>query len=379
MRASAILATISILLWTALLLWAASLLSTILDARLLRPLAPAPPPPDAEEVTVIVPARNEAHQIAICLRSLLAQEWPRLRVVCVDDRSEDATYAEASAIRDPRLTVVHGEELPPGWLGKNHANAQGVERAGAATWLLFTDADTEHAPGALPAAMAAAREHRADLFTLLTDLRTGSFWEHALLTHVLGAVIAAFPLRKVNDPRSRVAIANGQYILIRRAVYESVGGHAAIRDRVADDLELARLVKGGGYALRADVGGALVAVRMYTSFREIWWGFVKNASAGAGGPLRALGGVLLMAILGLPFLAAPFLHGGALALALLGCGVALAQRLLLFRLLLPSGAQWALTLPLATLCFMGILLHSAVRQLRGKGPLWKGREYPHGR
>ena len=250
-------AAISVLLWTALLLWSASLLSTILDARVLRPLEPSRPPPDAEEVAVIVPARNEAHQVSLCLRSLLAQEWPRLRVVCVDDRSEDATFAVASAIQDPRLTVVRGEVLPPGWLGKNHANAQGVLRAGDAKWLLFTDADTEHEPSALPAAMAAAREHRADLFTLLTRVRAESFWERALLPHVLGAVIAAFPLRKVNDPRSKIAIANGQYLLIRREVYEKVGGHAAIRDRVADDLELARLVKGGGHRLRAENGRGL--------------------------------------------------------------------------------------------------------------------------
>ena len=351
-------------------------MSALLDARLFEAVPEAPPPPEAEEVAAIVPARNEAHQIGLCLRSLLAQDWPNLRVICVDDRSEDATYHQAAAIADPRLTVVRGAELPAGWLGKNHGNAQGVARAGAARWLLFTDADTEHAPAALSSAMAAARG--ADLFTLLTRIRAETFWERALMTHVLSAVLGAFPLRKVNDPRSRVAISNGQYILIRRDVYDAVGGHAAIRDRVADDLELARLVKGAGYRLHASNGRALVSVRMYTSFAEIWWGFVKNASAGAGGPWRALGGVLFIALSALPFFAAPFLRGEQLALALAGCGVALLQRWLVFALIFPPPA-WALSLPLATVCFMGILLHSAARQLRGKGPLWKGREYPHGR
>ncbi len=330
-------------------------------------------------MAAIVPARDEAHQIALCLRSLLAQQWPRLRVICVDDRSDDATYAVASAIDDPRLVVVRGEELPPGWLGKNHANAQGVLEAGEAAWLLFTDADTEHAPGALPSAMAAARAGGVDLFTLLPEVRAETFWERALMTHVLGAVIGAFPLRKVNDPKSSIAISNGQYILIRREVYQKVGGHAAIRDRVADDLELARLVKGQGYRLRAESGRELLAVRMYTSLRQIWWGFVKNAAAGAGGPIQALGGMLLVGVATLPFLAAPFLRGELLALALAGCATALAQRLFLFRILVPGNVRWAITMPLAGLCFMGILLHSAVRQLRGKGPIWKGREYPHGR
>jgi chlorobactene glucosyltransferase len=363
----------------ALLLWGAFLVSALLDARLLKPLPIERPPPDAEEVAAIVPARNEAHQIALCLRSLLVQDWPRLRVICVDDRSEDATWAEAEALADPRLIVVRGEELPEGWLGKNFANAQGVAHAGDASWLLFTDADTEHAPAALASAMAAARGHRADLLTLLTNVRAESFWERALMTHVLAAVLGAFPLRRVNDPKSAAAIANGQYILIRRQVYQEVGGHAAIRDRVADDLELARLVKGAGHALRAENGSELVSVRMYTSLREIWWGFAKNASAGAGGPWMALGGALFVGLSALPFFAAPFLHGGLLRLALAGCALALLQRLAVFVAVFPAWAPWALTLPLASLCFMGILLHSAVRQLRGKGPRWKGREYPHGR
>jgi len=370
---------VTLLLWLALLVWSAGLLSTLLDLRAMEELVPAPPPADAPEVAVIVPARNEAHQIGACLRSLLAQDWPRLRVICVDDRSEDDTFAQASALVDPRLTVVRGAELPPGWLGKNHANAQGVARAGDAGFLLFTDADTVHAPHALPSAMAAAQRHGAGLFTLLTAVRTESFWERALLPQILAAVVAAFPLRKVNDPRSKVAISNGQYILIRRGVYESVGGHAAIRDRVADDLELARLVKGSGHVLYAENGRAAVSVRMYTSLHEIWWGFVKNASAGSGGPLLALGGTVAVGLTALPFFAAPFLRGGALAVALAGCAVALAQRLLVFSALHPQGLVWAFLMPLGQVMFMGILAHSAVRQLRGLGPRWKGRDYPHGR
>ena len=328
-------------------------------------------------MAVVIPARNEGHQISRCLRSLLAQDWPRLRVVCVDDRSDDATHAEAAALADPRLTVVRGSELPPGWLGKNHANAQGVALAGDAEWLLFTDADTEHAPAALPSAMASAAS--ADLFTLMTDVRAESFWERALMPQILSAVVGAYPLRLVNDPSSGVAIANGQYILIRRAVYEAVGGHAAIRDRVADDLELARLVKGRGFRLRAENGRRLVSVRMYTSLREIWWGFVKNASAGAGGPWMAIGGMLLVGFSALPFFAAPFLHGFELWLALAGCAVALTQRVVVLTALFPVGLAWVLALPIGQLFFIGILAHSAARQLRGRGPIWKGREYPHGR
>ncbi len=219
-----------VLLWGALLLWALLLARVLLDTAVW-PVEPAAAPASAPHLAVIVPARNEAHQIERCLGSPLAQEWPRLTVICVDDRSDDRTFEAASAIADARLVVVRGRELPTGWLGKN--------------------------------------------------CRT--FWERLLLRSTIAAIVQLYPVRKVNDPRSKVAIANGKFLLMPRADYEAVGGHAAIFDRVADDLELARLVK-QRRVLRAEDGRALVSVRMYTSLPEIWWGFVKNASAGAGGP-----------------------------------------------------------------------------------------------
>ena len=116
-----------------------------------------------------------------------------------------------------------------------------------------------------------------------------------------------------------------------------------------------------------------------SSLRDIWWGFVKNASAGAGGPLRALGGAVMVGLTALPFFALPFLRGGQLALAAAVCAVAMAQRLIVLSNVFPVGLGWSIALPLGQLAFIGILVHSAVRQLRGRGPVWKGREYPRGR
>jgi hypothetical protein len=118
---------------------------------------------------------------------------------------------------------------------------------------------------------------------------------------------------------------------------------------------------------------------MYTSLREIWWGFVKNSSAGSGGPLLALGGAAVVALSALPMFAAPFLRGGELWLSLAGSGVALVQRVIVLGMLFPVSPLWALLLPLGQVFFAGILAHSALRQLRGRGPRWKGREYPHAR
>ena len=362
----------------ALAIWLVTFCSFLLDVKHLSTPSISRPPPDAPEVAVIVPARNEAHQLQACLRSLLAQDWPRLRVVCVDDRSEDGTYEVAAAIGDPRLTVVRGTELPPGWLGKNHANVQGVLHAGDATWLLFTDADTEHAPAALATAYAGAQQRGADLYTLLADVRCESFWELVIMPHVLAAIVMVFPVRLVNDPRSAMAIANGQFLFVRRAAYEAAGGHAAIRARVADDLELARLMKSRGFRLWVDAGRELVSVRMYTSFRDIWWGFVKNAAAGSGGTLLAFLGAGVVALMLLPFFALPFVHGAQLAMAGAAVALALGQRAWMFALLFPVNPLWVLSLPVSGVIFIGIVLHSAVRQLTGRGPIWKGREYPHG-
>ena len=355
------------------------------DGRALRPLAPVPPPADAPSVVAIVPARDEAHQIGRCLRSLLGQDWPNLRVVCVDDRSTAGTgeIARAIAAEDPRLTVVVGAELPEGWIGKNFANEQGVRAAHAPAWYLFTDADTVHAPQALSTAHAAAARAKAGLFSILTDLELQTFWEKTLLTNVIASIASAFSLTSVNDPKAKIAIANGQYLMMRREVYEAVGGHAAIRDRVADDLELARLVKGAGLGLRVENGRGLVSVRMYTSLREIWWGFVKNASAGAGGPLLAgLGAIFLVATL-LPFGVLPWAIavGDWKIAALAGAGVlaSWAQRWQLYGVLFASSRLYALLVPVSQTMMAGILVHSAVRQILGRGPIWKGREYPRGR
>jgi chlorobactene glucosyltransferase len=359
--------------------------SDLIDARALLPVPPREPPEVAPRVAIIVPARDEAHQIEACLKSLLAQRWPELRVVCVDDRSTDGTLeiAERLAKSDARLTVVRGAELPAGWLGKNWANAQGVQAAGQCDYFLFTDADTVHAPGALAAAVDAAERHGARLYSLFGFLEMHTFWERVLQANVIASILLAFPVRRVNDPKSGTAIANGQYLLVRREDYEALGGHAPIRDRVADDLELARLFKGSGRRIRAENGTQLLSVRMYRSLREIWWGFAKNGTAGAGGPLlAALGTVALLWALS-PFALFPWaLAAGHLRIAGLAgacCAAGVLQRARIYRLLFRLGPHWALLAPLGQLVFAGIMAHSIARAVTGKGPMWKGREYPWAR
>ena len=212
---------------------------------------------------------------------ILGQDYPHFEVIVLDDRSTDATptilreLAEGS--RD--LRVLQGAELPPGWAGKPHALHQA---AGAARgeWLCFVDADTSLSPNALSSVHAKAVETGADLFTIMTFQVLGSFWEKTVMPLVMTALAVGFSPRRVNDPRTRDAIANGQFILIRRAAYEAIGGHAAVRDRIVEDKAIAERVKQGGYRLIVADGMQAARTRMYTSLASMWEGWTKNIYLG---------------------------------------------------------------------------------------------------
>lgn len=352
----------------------------------------APLPADSPFIAVIVPARNEARNIRRCVAALLAQTYPNYAVYVVDDRSTDGTSAILAelAARDPRLTVIHAAPLPAGWAGKPHALVQGVRAAGAQpAWYCFVDADTFAQPELLAASYAAAQTHGAALFSVFTRQALGTFWEKVVMPLVFSALAVGFPPRQVNDPARPEAIANGQYILIARAAYEAVGGHAALYNSITEDKGLAERIKRGGHRLVLADGRALVETRMYTSLAELWEGWTKNIYLGLQGRMGLLlfgAAVALTGALALP----GWLLAGALWLALGGgwpAAVVLGQALLAALVLLLVRARvsvlfeiapgYALTLPLGALIFAGMMATSALRGLSGRGVRWKGRLY-HG-
>jgi chlorobactene glucosyltransferase len=353
---------------------------------------PTPPPAEsAPLVSVIVPARNEERNILRCVECLLGQTYPRFELIVLDDRSTDATPAilREIAARDPRLQIVRGADLPAGWAGKPHALHRAAERA-RGEWLCFVDADTFAAPEALASVYDSAQKTGADLFSIMTEQEMKSFWERAILPLVLTALTVGFAPRRVNDPRRKDAIANGQFILIRRSVYEAVGGHAAIRDSIVEDRDLAALVKRAGCRLVVADGRRVARTRMYTSLAEMWEGWTKNIFLG----LRASRGLLLLgafgaflalcAALGLPlWLAAgliwwnadPASGGPITALeAALVCAWLLFWRVRALQdLKIPS--WYALTVPLGAGVFAAMMFASAWKVLSGRGVTWKGRRY----
>jgi chlorobactene glucosyltransferase len=227
-------------------------------------------------VSAILPARDEEHNLARCLDSLSAQDYPNLEIIVVNDRSTDQTgeIAQRASARDARIRVFTIERLPAGWTGKTHALEQAARRA-RGDWFWFMDADTDHAPESLSTLMEYARSEGAALVSLLPELRCETFWEKVVQPLAGITLMQSFPLNAVNDDRSPLAFANGQYILIERPAYLAAGGHEAVRDRFVEDIALARQVKGLGLPIRVVLQRGLVTCRMYSSLAQLARGWSR--------------------------------------------------------------------------------------------------------
>jgi chlorobactene glucosyltransferase len=251
---------------------------------------------DADELPALcflVPARDEEDNIELCVRSLLIQDYPRerLSVVVVDDGSKDRTEAivRAIAAEDDRLRVVQAPALPPDWKGKVNACCAGADASPAGVeWLGFIDADVWAKPSLARSAVAFALHSRTDLLSLTPKLELKSIADRLIIP--CGFYILAFTrdLARTQQPDSGEAVATGQFMLIRRSAYEAVGGHAAVRTAISEDVELARLMKRRGYRVLLLDGARFLNARMYDSFAELWPGFAKNLTEMLGGPTRTI-------------------------------------------------------------------------------------------
>jgi hypothetical protein len=367
-------------------------------------------------LTVVVPAYNEAANIAACLTSVLSSEDPcgDWRVLLVDDRSTDATVtitrqaAGACGASEPRFALLDAGPRPAGerWVGKNWACSVAMEQL-QSEWVLFVDADVRLQPATLRRALAQANAEGADLFSLAPRLSCGCLAEWLVQPIMASLLGLGFPIEAANDPASSVAFAAGPFMLFRRSAYEAIGGHRALAAEVVEDLALARRIKQGGYRLRYLLGLDALELRMYSDFASLWEGWTKNWLLGLDGDvakaLAASSVVLLMfsgpwllapaaAFVALGFALAGHAPGGlapvglaaawlpdqllvllaALALALAGIGLQLVLRLWTRR-------QFQLPLTFWWLMGAGGLVVAAIgpvsvwRTLSGRGWTWKGR------
>jgi glycosyltransferase involved in cell wall biosynthesis len=194
-------------------------------------------------------------------------------IIVVDDHSTDRTREIAQSF--PQIRLVEAGPLPNGWTGKNNAVTTGARHA-RGEWLLFTDADTVHLPGSLAAALKEAQDHHSELLSYSPEQIAVTFWEMATLPVVFAELARRYSMKRVNDPTSRDAAANGQYILIRRKTYNAVGGHAAIASDILEDVALARAVKSSGYNIFFRYAADRVRTRMYRNYAQLREGWTKN-------------------------------------------------------------------------------------------------------
>jgi chlorobactene glucosyltransferase len=346
---------------------------------------------DPPLISICIPARNEEINIQKCVSAILAQDYPNFEVIVLDDRSTDSTLALLADIasRDSRLLPLSGSDLPSGWAGKPHALYQAA-RAARGEWLCFVDADTFLAPNALSACYAKAIETKADLFTVMTKQILGSFWEKVVMPLVMTALSVGFSPRKINDPSRRDAVANGQFIMIKRSVYDAIGGHEKVKDKIVEDKAISELVKWGGHRLIVADGMQLVSTRMYTSLSTMWEGWTKNIYLG----LHDHPGMLMLGVFG-AFLAlmaafllpawtllgvwwyireagwmslAVIVESGIIWCVLIGIRMQAARKM--------NISPWyAFTTPLGAAIFAGMMFTSAWKVLSGRGVSWRGRVY----
>ncbi|MCZ2814746.1 glycosyltransferase [Modestobacter sp. VKM Ac-2984] len=280
-----------------------------LNSRLLR-RPPAVPRPAPRRVTVVVPARDEADQIADCLAAVLDQRGvPHLQVVVVDDGSTDGTADRVTAVGDDRVTLLLATPPAPGWLGKPNACAQGAatDHQQADDVLVFLDADVRLMPDAIASAVALLDDAGLDLVSPWPRQLTGSAAERLVqpLQQWLWATLLPLHLAE-RSPRPSLAAANGQFLVVRRAAYGRAGGHAAVRGEVIEDVALLRAVKAaGGRGVVVD-GSTLAACRMYDGWPGVRDGYTKSLWSAVGGRPAAAVGVAagLSAVWLLPPLAA---------------------------------------------------------------------------
>jgi chlorobactene glucosyltransferase len=356
-------------------------------------LTPAEPAQNGEEhplLSIIIPARNEEHNIANCLDGLVNANYPadRLQIIVVNDRSTDrtATIVEEYSARNPQIELLEGQPLPEGWTGKVHGCWQGAEQA-RGEWLMFLDADSTIKPDLPYSAVSFAAQQKIELLTLIPFQLMKSMQERFWLPGIFFGFSSFLNLKRINNPDDPYAIANGQFLLFRKDAYDRIDGHRSIQNELNDDLAIARLAKQNGLHFHCSFAEQLLETRMYHSLNEIWNGFSRNASDIT--QIRSFGRLLVnlqhtltiaVGFLLLPILAVvSHINGPTLYTTIsLGMALCIAALLLIAFITVASALRipllYGFSIPLGLLMQGALsmqsyrLTHNGVRQ-------WKGRSY----
>ena len=250
-------------------------------------------------VSVLIPARDEEKKIGRCLRSLSKQDYNNLEILVLDDNSSDGTgrIIEKFSKKDTRIRLIQGRSLDRGWKGKSYACHQ-LSREAAGEYYVFTDADTLHFPNSVSSALGALISKRLDVLSVFPKQIMVSVHERMVVIFINIAVLALMPLgliRKMKSPK--ISIANGQFLLFKRSVYKSIGGHRSIKNDIVEDVAISKQVKKHGFNFMVFDGRSTVYCRMYDGFKGVVRGFSKFIFAAMNYSVIKLGVVVSFVML----------------------------------------------------------------------------------
>ena len=348
----------------------------------------SPQPLETPFVSVIIPARNEEKNIAACLDTLLSQDYPNYEILVIDDNSTDRTWEIISLYqkKDPRVHAFKGQPLPEGWVGKQYACQQLIEKA-SGDYLLFTDADTRHSPQSISWAVTNILKHQADFMSGYLNQLIGSLGEALVVPAMYLMTTILLPLWKVPEKNHQLfSFAIGQFMICKRSSVLAIGGYQSFKDSLVEDMSLARKMKEHGFKTVFVDGKDYISCRMYHSFREAFRGYVKCLFGTLNQSFILILGLILFlfAVIELPFLHLAhqlYTGGDQLLIALVPVGLFSG---LWFLVLRDRKVPPLLTLTYPLLFFMIMVLGFSSALTTGllSGVDWKGRRVkcrPHPR
>lgn len=380
------------LVFATFVMWVSRLLLLGVIDRIVPTLRPeALPEPERDalpRLSLCVAAKDEAGNIEACLRSLLAQDYPNLQIICIDDRSSDATpeIVRRLAAEDPRLTFERVTALPDGWFGKNNAMRRAVELS-TGDWLCFTDADClMESRHSLATSVRHAMTVGADFLSILPEHEAQSRWERIVQPACSAVMMLWFSPISVN--RGKVAYANGAFMLMRRSCYDAIGGHTAVRDEVNEDIHLARRARAAGQRLMITTARGLYSVRMYDSLARIWSGWTRIFAGSFDGTWRIARAIVVLVYftfvpwigLGLS-LAVPAWRDaswlGITTIAASSCVFQIATMSVFYRLGRVE-MRYGLLYPIGAVIALGVLFNAMKCAAAGGSFTWRGTRYRNG-
>jgi glycosyltransferase involved in cell wall biosynthesis len=334
-------------------------------------------------ISIIFAGRDESEKLPAALQTMLSLDYPDYEVIAVNDRSADSTgrIMDDFAARNPHLRVVHITSLPPGWLGKPHALDQAYQLA-MGKWIVFTDADVHFAPDTLRRVMKLAIDQRLDHLSLITRLEMVGFWECVAMTYFGLGFSLGTEIWRTSNPRSSRYTGIGAFQLIRRDVYEKIGGHRRLAMEVVEDMKLGKIVKLGGFRSQVGLASQHVSVHWHAGLKNIIRGTTKNFFAVAGFRVWWVAlhvfGVIVLSFLPWPaliWLLAGKTHGWSLVFCAIAVGIPLSLHTAV-AIRAKISPLYGLTHPLGAILFSWMIVRSTIITLWRGGVVWRDTFYP---